>query len=163
MNKSSMEQRMDNIICTDRNLMEKADALFRFVMRYHDYAMEKKDYGTHERVSMVDAHTLMEIADCPGVTVSALARRANRTKGAISQTIKRLDEMGYIERSKTETDQRVIGLYPTARGLELHQAHRKYDYNEMHSTYQELLQYCSMEELEAFFRVVNAYITLFAS
>lgn len=163
MNENDSKQLPENAMVEDKALMAKADALFRFVMLYYDFANEKKDYGTGECVSMVEAHTLMEIADHPGITVSFLAERANRTKGAISQTIKKLDHMEYITRQKTDSDQRIVGLYPTERGMRLHQAHREYDYAEMCSTFDELLEYCSQEELDAFFRVVNAYLKIFST
>jgi DNA-binding MarR family transcriptional regulator len=163
MNGSDSRRLPKNTAIEDKLLMSKADTLFRFVMLYHDFANEKKNYGTGEYVSMVEAHTLMEIADHPGITVSVLAERANRTKGAISQTIKKLDRMGYIARKKTDSDQRVVDLYPTERGMELHQAHREYDYAEMCATFSELLEHCSQEEVDGFFRVVNAYLTIFSA
>ncbi|MBQ6798404.1 MAG: MarR family transcriptional regulator [Oscillospiraceae bacterium] len=144
------------------SLDEKADTLFRFVMLYHDFAMEKKDYGTGEFVSMVEAHILLRIANRPGITVSELAEEANRTKSAISQTVKKLEGMGYTYRKYSETDGRVVQLYPTDRGLELNRAHGAYDSIEVTETFEELLKHCSDRDLDSFFRVVNAYLTIFA-
>ena len=144
------------------SLDEKADTLFRFVMLYHDFAMEKKDYGTGEFVSMVEAHILLRIANRPGITVSELAEEANRTKSAISQTVKKLETMGYTYRKYAEDDGRVVQLFPTERGLELNRAHSSYDSVEVTETFEELLQHCSARDLASFFRVVNAYLTIFA-
>jgi len=139
-------------------LSARADALFQFVMRYNDFATEKKDYGTGEQVCMVEAHTLKTIAQRPGIGVSELAKIANRTKGAISQTVKKLENMGYIYREIAKTDRRQVGFFPTERGLELDRAHFNYDTSEVEETYEELLKYCSMEEIDTFFRVVDGYL-----
>ena len=150
---------MDNIIGM---LNAKADALFRFVMLYKDFAMEKKDYGTGEYVCMVEAHTLMEISRRPGVTVSELAVSANRSKGAISQNVKKLEQDGYIYRSYAEHDGRLARLYPTEKGLALNRAHTNYDSFEVSATFEELNKYCSMSDIDAFFRVINAYLSIFS-
>lgn len=139
-------------------LSARADTLFRFVMRYNDFATEKKDYGTGEQVCMVEAHTLKTIAQRPGIGVSELAQIANRTKGAISQTVKKLENMGYIYREVAKSDRRVVGFFPTERGMELDKAHLDYDMSEVEETFGELLKYCSMEEIDTFFKVVDGYL-----
>ena len=49
-----------------------------------------RDYGTGEEYTSVEVHTLKHIADNPGITVTELARHNGKTKGAISQILKRL-------------------------------------------------------------------------
>jgi len=61
-----------------------------------------------------------------------------------------------------EDDGRVVQLYPTERGLELNSAHSSYDSVEVTETFEELLQHCSARDLASFFRVVDAYLTIFA-
>ncbi len=138
-------------------LDEKADLLYQFVGLYYDYAMEQKDYGTGEKMCMADAHILKKIAAQPGVTVTEIARQFNRTKSFISQTVKRLCEMGFVERVSSRKDARVAELYPTEKGRVFDQAHSRYDAQEVDATFGELSQYCTREEIETFFRVVAAY------
>ena len=138
-----------------------ADELFRFVMLYRDYAAEKKDYGTGEMVSMVEVHTLRAIARQPGITVSELADQANRTKGAISQTLRKLEGMGYITKKPFALDGRVMNLFITERGETLDKAHFQYDTREVTETFEELRRYCTEEDLKAFYRVIKAYLKIF--
>ena len=142
-------------------LKEKADSLFRFVMLYHDFAIEKKDYGTGKYVNMVEVHMLLHIATAPGITISELAEKAKRTKSAVSQTVRKLETMGYVYRDVLPEDKRVVRLYPTEVGLELNAAHIRYDAVEVDHTFTEILKTCSREELDAFYRVIDAYITIF--
>ena len=50
-----------------------------------------QDYGTGEEYTSVEVHTLKHIADNPGITVTELARDYAKTKGAISQILKKLE------------------------------------------------------------------------
>lgn len=140
----------------------KADALYRFVMLYHDFAMEKRDYGTGEEVNMAEAHTLMKIAENPGITVSEIALDANRTKSSISQTVKKLEQMGFVFREYSIEDGRVAKLYSTDKGDTFNEAHRMYDSFEVSSTFEDLLKHCTMTDIDAFFKVIYAYLQMFA-
>lgn len=138
----------------------RADELYRFVMRYYDFAMERRNYGTGDELSMVEAHTLLVIASEPGITVSEIAARAKRTRSSISQIVKKLECMGYVRRMLSEEDRRVAYLYPTEKGMELYQAHLLYDYDETTETMDELERYCDEEEIKAFFRVLSVYLKI---
>lgn len=141
-------------------LCMRADELYRFVMRYYDFAMERRDYGTGDELSMVEAHTLLVIANEPGITVSEIAARAKRTRSSISQIVKKLECMGYVSRTMSEEDRRVAYLYPTEKGLSLHHAHLLYDYSETMETMEDLSRYCDDEEIRGFFHVLNAYLKI---
>lgn len=141
----------------EKVLFERADALYEFVGRYYDYAAEKKDYGTGEEVCMSEAHMLLHIVEEPGITVSNLAKEYKRTKSFVSQTIKKLLAMGFIRKESAADDARVVHLYPTERGIALNEAHKRYDLAEVKETFAELGQTCSKEDLDTFFRVIEAY------
>ena len=161
-NEVSISEVLNNQILSEQ-LDAKADMLFRFVMLYHDFAMEKKDYGTGKDVSMVEVHTLLRVAEKPGITVSEISEQTYRTKSAVSQIIKRLETMGYVERRCNRDDRRLMQLYPTEAGIELNTAHLRYDSVEVKETFDELMKVCSEEELEAFFKVVDEYLCLLSN
>lgn len=161
-NEVSLSEVLNNQILSEQ-LDAKADMLFRFVMLYHDFAMEKKDYGTGKDVSMVEVHTLLRVAEKPGITVSEISEQTYRTKSAVSQIIKRLEAMGYVERRCNRDDRRLMQLYPTEAGIELNTAHLRYDSVEVKETFDELMKVCSEEELEAFFKVVDEYLCLLSN
>lgn len=58
------------------------------------------------------------IAAHPGITVAEISRRMPRTQQSISQTIKRLEKLGYVERRLGPS--RGVGLHVTAPGQQMH-------------------------------------------
>ena len=59
------------------------------------------DYGTGESYTAVEVHTLKYIADHDGITVTQLARDYGKTKGAISQILKKIEFKGLISGRQT--------------------------------------------------------------
>lgn len=142
-------------------LNDRANLLYKFVMLYSDYVAENQDYGTGELINMVEVHTLTAIEDNPGINVSELALMWNRTKGAISQTVTKLEKKGYIERRKTEDNAKLVLLFPTEKGVRLSQAHKNYDSVEVSKTMNELLLAgCTIDEIDSFFKVITKYIKI---
>lgn len=132
-------------------------------MLYGDYLAKNQDYGTSELVNMVEIHTLTAIEDNPGINVSALALMWNRTNGAISQTVSKLEQKGYIERRKMEGNAKVVLLYPSEKGVRLSQAHKFFNSVEVSKAMNELLlSGCTIEEIDAFFHVMTKYIGILA-
>ena len=144
-----------------KQLNDKANLLYKFVMLYGDYVAENQDYGTGELINMVEVHTLTAIEENPGVNISELANMWNRTKGAISQTATKLEKKGYIQRRKQDGNAKTVMLFPTEKGIRLSQAHNRYDAIEVSKTVDELLRAgCTPEELDTFFKVVTKYIEI---
>lgn len=142
------------------NLNRKADMLYKFVTLYIEYMNKPKDYGTGELVNMVEVHILTIIEENPGINVTQLSKMWNRTKGAVSQTINKLEKKGYITRQKSSENAKVVLLFPTERGIELSKSHKLYDKNEVTDTFEYLIRKCSLEEIDIFYKVINEYITL---
>lgn len=88
-----MEKNLSNMSIEHltQNLVARADTLYKFVLLYNNYLTSPRDYGTGNVVTMVEVHTLTEIADHPGITVTQLAEFWNRTKSAVSQTVSKLE------------------------------------------------------------------------
>lgn len=140
-----------------KNLQTRADLVFQFAVLYADYLSEKHDYGTGELINMVEVHTLTAIEENPGITVTELARYWNRTKGAISQTVTRLENKGYVLKQKHPTNAKSVLLYPTQKGKELSYAHKAYDIADVTMTMQELMKTCTAKEIDSFFKVIACY------
>ena len=142
-------------------LSPRADMLYQFVMTYADYIHEARDYGTGLPINMVEVHTLTMIEDNPGITVSDLARRWGRTKSAVSQNVKKLMLHGLIRKERSTVDAKILHLYPTEAGVRLSTAHKAFDNQDILETRQALLHTCSEEEIETFYKVLDAYYKLF--
>ena len=141
-------------------MTEHTNQVYKFVKMYNDYANEPRDYGTGEKVNMLSVHIMSNIEEHPGITVTELAQEWVRTKGAISQVIKSLDENGYIIKKKEGSNQKNVHLYPTSKGVELSLAHKLYDARNLKNTLDFFTQYCTEEELTAFYKVLGYYTVL---
>ena len=158
MNMVSGKDEIDRVYA---QLSPRADKLYRFVMAYSDYINEAKDYGTGRLINMVEVHTLTMIEDQPGVTVSDLARQWDRTKSAVSQNIKKLEAKGLVYRVPDENDAKMLHLYPTEEGVRLSTAHKLYDNMDIMQTKNDLLRTRTIEEIDTFYKVLDAYYDLF--
>ena len=130
------------------------------VYKRQDYANAPRDYGTGEKVNMLSVHIMSDIEEHPGITVTELAEEWVRTKGSISQVIKNLDENGYIIKKKEGNNNKNVHLYPTSKGVELSLAHKMYDARNLKNTLDFFTQYCTEEELTAFYKVLGYYTML---
>ncbi|WP_195282533.1 MarR family winged helix-turn-helix transcriptional regulator [Harryflintia acetispora] len=155
---------IDNKAEIDRiyaQLSQRADLVYSFVTVYNSYINELRDYGTGMLINMVEVHTLTMIADHPGITVSELSVMWSRTKGAVSQNVTRLEKKGLITRQRDEKNAKIVHLYVTEEGERLSTAHKMYDNMDIMQTQRDLLQSCSLEEVDSFYKVLKAYLQLF--
>ena len=141
-------------------MTEHTNQVYKFVKIYNDYANAPRDYGTGEKVNMLSVHIMSDIEEHPGITVTELAEEWVRTKGSISQVIENLDENGYIIKKKEGNNNKNVHLYPTSKGVELSLAHKMYDARNLKNTLDFFTQYCTEEELTAFYKVLGYYTML---
>lgn len=138
-------------------LNERHNNIYQFVIQYSDYIFSTHDYGEGIPLTMIEAHTLTYIEDNPGVTVTKLAAYWNRTKGALSQTVRRLEEKALVEKRKEAGNAKNLHLYPTELGIRLSKAHKLYDTIDIAKTMGELREECTAEEIDHFYKVISVY------
>lgn len=157
-----MEQtgRQNSIHDLVSQLNEKADLVYKFATLYNGYMSEGHDYGTGQAINMVEVHTLTAIEKNPGITITQLASMWNRTNSALSQTATKLEGKGLITRKKDPNSARNVQLFVTEKGLELSLAHKAYDAIQVTQTLHDLTKACTKEEVDHFFKVIQAYIQL---
>lgn len=63
------------------------------------------------------ASYLMEICNCPGISQDKLAQRICINKSNVARQAAALEEDGYIRRTPSQTDKRVMELYPTEKAI----------------------------------------------
>lgn len=143
-----------------RQLNDKVYDLYTFVEKYSEFMHAPKDYDTGEAIGTIDVHTLTYIEQNPGTTITALAKDWKKTKSAVSQTVRRLVENGYVERVRQENNAKTVYLYPTEKGIAMSTAHKLYDIADITQTHQALLKSCTEAEIDVFFKVVAAYARL---
>lgn len=85
------------------------------------------DYGTGEEYTSAEVHLLKYIREHEGITVTELARDFCKTKGAISQMLKKLEARGLIVRQVDLENNNRFHLSLTQKGIALDDAHREFD------------------------------------
>lgn len=147
----------EEINSTYAKLSLRADVLYHFVTTYSNYIHQARDYGTGRVINMAEVHILTMIADEPGITTNVLAQKWKCTKAAVSQNVKKLEEKKFVYRIQDKTNKKVFHLYVTEEGEQLALAHKRFDILDIIETKQELLKYCTEDEIDTFYKVLEMY------
>lgn len=94
----------------------------------------------------IHARLFMMICRCPGLSQDQLARRMWFDKSTIARQLELLENKGFVERRSSESDKRVLCVYPTQAMLDFHPGLRA----ATESWENELLQDLTPEEKEQF-------------
>lgn len=140
-----------------RELNDQHNNLYQFVLGYNDFIYSLHDYGHDTPLTMIEVHTLTYIEEHPSTTVTELAAYWHKTKSALSQLVTWLAKQGLVEKRRREDNARVVGLYPTERGIEISREHKRFDIADIERTNTDLLQTCSQEEIDAFYKVLGSF------
>lgn len=138
------------------SVAEKADILHRASTLYMASNLPI-DYGTGEKYTAVEVHMLKYIIDHPGKTVTDLSQDWDRTKPAISQLLKRMEEKELVEWREAPDSKKKQLYYATPKGEELHARHLEYDGRVFGRTLELLGETCSQEEIATCFHVLEEY------
>lgn len=139
-------------------IFEAADILYQ-VGNWH-HSSHPVDYGIGEYYTSTEAHMLSYIVNNPGISMTQLAKDHNKTKGAVSQMIKKMVERGIVRQVKSSLNDRVQLLYVTDKGLQLHMAHKQYDTASYNRTYKALVELYSAEELNSALEIMDMWLQL---
>lgn len=126
----------------------------------HSSATTPRDHGDGTPVTTVEIGILVYISNNPGATNTQLAEQFGRSRGAISQLIKKLDEKGYVIREDSPTDSKCNYLYPTLKALKLIQKINEQEFNNENGILRRFLSLCSLEDIQTFYRMVDVYTAI---
>ncbi|MCC8059507.1 MAG: MarR family winged helix-turn-helix transcriptional regulator [Clostridiales bacterium] len=145
--------------CTGKEYSDvEAVDIIHQVANFYINTKTAHDYGTGEEYTSVEVHTLKHIADNPGITVTELARDNGKTKGAISQILKKIEAKGLVERHQSSGRDNRILLYLTDKGRILDEAHRKYDEISFGESMGQVREVYSKEEINLTFSVLETWL-----
>lgn len=88
------------------------NAIDRYLRRH------RREYMEPLGLRSIHARLFMAICATPGCSQDQLARRMCFDKSTIARQVEVLEEKGYLTRSPSETDRRVLCVYPTEKMLE---------------------------------------------
>ena len=108
-------------------------------------------------LTIVEVRTIMMIQENPGITATQLCHNWNRSRGAISQILKKIEQKGFIYRKKSQDNDKIFRLYPTQAGIQLASDFIEEDSKDTTNLIRSLLERCTVEELRSFYKVINLY------
>ena len=141
------------------NNVEAVDILHQVANLYISTKVPQ-DYGTGEEYTSVEVHTLKHIADNPGITVTELAWDYAKTKGAISQILKKLENKSLVYRPQNPAGDNRTPMYLTEKGEILDAAHRKYDEVSSGESIDQVRLQFSEEEIDIAFNVLETWLNV---
>lgn len=136
-------------------LLRWSDDIYRFAMLVMDEMRQPRDYGDGRMLNMVEIHTIAMIAEEPGLCVSDVAKKWNRTLGAASRNINRLADKGYVTKQKEEGNEKNVHLYLTPQGLKLAEQHHALDLEAARDFSRIIAEKHTWDELETFHTVLE--------
>lgn len=136
-------------------LSQEDDSLYRFYIKYSTHLSVAQKYASGTELSMVPAHTLSLIQDHPGITTTQIAETWGITKGAVSQTIKKLENQKLITKEKDSKNSKIIHLFVTQVGAHISLEHKLFDVQAQLAWRKTLLEKCTSDDLAAFYKVLR--------
>ena len=93
--------------------------VIRFTLMFNGFMMRKRSYGGGEKLTLVELMLLLTISESEGIFATEIAKRWRKTKGAISQILKKLETKGLIDKQRDSHDAKMYGLFLTERGRQI--------------------------------------------
>lgn len=155
-----MEEHLDRSAAINqvmRRIGHQAGGLYDFVLIVGGLLNNVEIVSHGHKLTMLEMRIIMLINEHPGIAATDICKRWNRTRGAISQMLKKIEEKGFIYREKSEQDDRVVGLFVTDWGFEAVNEYTIQDFRDGTHIMGHLLEKCDEDELRAFYKVINCY------
>lgn len=105
---------------------EIMEMLVRVFNKAASIEREPVDTGDGILLFTSEIHLIDTVGRFPGTSMSALATKLGITKGALSQTAKKLEEKGFLERTKPDGNNKTVFLSLTPSGTNAFAWHDAY-------------------------------------
>lgn len=102
------------------------DLFLRILHLYAAIDKKPKDFGTGDLLYVSEIHAIHYISRNPEINITQLAELSGLTKGAISQTVKRLVSKRYIARYKVKNNKEV-NLRLSDKGFVINQRYEEFE------------------------------------
>lgn len=140
-----------------RRVNHRAGALYDFLMVAGGIINNLAIVSHGHRLTILEIRIIMLIRECPGITATDICKRWNRTRGAISQMLKKIEQKGFIYKEKDQQNDRIYCLYVTDWGVDAVNEFTIKDFQDDTYIVRHLLESCSEDELRAFYKVIDCY------
>jgi len=100
----------------DQSFREFLDIMHNVMNKLSAEHMDPDTFGTDVSLHRAEIHTIQSIGENEGINPTRLASLMGITKGAISQTISKLDKKGLVKKIHNADNSKEINLYLTQKG-----------------------------------------------
>ena len=104
-------------------------------------------FGTDTPLYESEIHTIKAIKENSNSHISAIAEKFKKTKGAISQTIKKLEQKGFVEKIINSKNHSKLDLQLTSKGKTAYKKHEEH-HKEFDKLLTEMLKCASEKEIK---------------
>ncbi|MBN1968584.1 MAG: winged helix-turn-helix transcriptional regulator [Candidatus Delongbacteria bacterium] len=110
----------------EENKRNITDSFVKVLDIYTEFNKHPKDYGTGELLYLTEIHLLHAIGKMDEPYITKLAETMGVTKGAISQTLSKLEKKGYVEKCKDPSNNSRLLVKLTNKGKIAYYGHEHY-------------------------------------
>ncbi len=147
---------MDNLQKSFDSMQDKVLAIMELLNAGHKGGV---DYGSGDRLTPVEAHTIQAVGDNQGLNLTALAKTMNVTKATMSERVKKLTRQGLLRKSKALDNRKEILINLTDQGRLVHKGHEEV-HRKMFNFFASHYGDQTAEQLELFNRAFSDYLAL---
>lgn len=120
---------------------EIIELFIRLANKYKALEKIPVDYGVGKDLYHSERHLIDQIGDRPEMNITELARYLGVTKGAISQTVKKLEDKGVVTRYKGAENEKEVFLELSDIGWKVYKQHKEVNKESIIQLYEELKKY----------------------
>lgn len=131
--------------------------VIRFTLMFNGFMMRKRSYGGGEKLTLVELMLLLTISESEGIFATEIAKKWRKTKGAISQILKKLETKGLIDKQRDSHDAKMYGLFLTERGLQIIEEFDQQDTVESPVILEKMREEFTEEQINNFYCVMRKY------
>lgn len=110
----------------DETLNELLVRMFKDLMEIEERCLITEDY---KDISNNDMHIIEAVGVDDSKSMSAIAKLMSVTTGTLTKAMDALAEKGYVVRSRSKTDKRVVEVSLTERGQKAYRHHEQFHQN----------------------------------
>ena len=131
--------------------------VIRFTLMFNGFMMRKRSYGGGEKLTLVELMLLLTISESEGIFATEIAKKWRKTKGAISQILKKLETKGLIDKQRDSHDAKMYGLFLTERGRQIIEEFDQQDTVESPVMREKMREEFTEEQINNFYCVMRKY------
>ena len=131
--------------------------VIRFTLMFNGFMMRKRSYGGGEKLTLVELMLLLTISESEGIFATEIAKKWRKTKGAISQILKKLETKGLIDKQRDSHDAKMYGLFLTERGRQIIEEFDQQDTVESPVILEKMREEFTEKQINNFYCVMRKY------